>query len=208
MWRVSTAPVAASASIGVKRKKFWLLTSVMCTGRSPAHRLATSSAAVTPAKPPPRIRIRGASDVDGRASTRPPARIADIVTGALDAGSTGPASAVGIVGSGVRSELAPGAQCLRHAPGLRDAAVRAERRLGLEDLGDAAQPVIRQMLRHRREEGARGLPVAVHAVVRERERSEQPGPRGALVVRTVALPRAARVPRLIARLARGQAAEP
>src|SRR5262245_64420688 len=38
MWRVSTAPVAASASIGVNRKKFWLLISVTCTGRTPVHR--------------------------------------------------------------------------------------------------------------------------------------------------------------------------
>src|SRR6266478_6354413 len=73
MWRVSTAPVAASASIGVNRKKFWLLIKVMCTGRSPAQRRASSSAAVTPANPPPRITIRGASDVDGRARTRPAA---------------------------------------------------------------------------------------------------------------------------------------
>src|SRR3989338_8279204 len=43
----------------------------MWTGRTPAHRLASSSAVVTPANPPPRIRMRGASDVDGRASTRP-----------------------------------------------------------------------------------------------------------------------------------------
>ena len=55
---VSTAPVAASASIGVNKKKFWLLTSVMCTGKRPAQRLASSSAVVTPAKPPPRIRMR------------------------------------------------------------------------------------------------------------------------------------------------------
>src|SRR5262245_16303990 len=73
MWRVSTAPVAASASIGVNRKKFWLLISVTCTGRTPAHRRASSTAAVTPANPPPRITILGAKDVDGRASTRPAA---------------------------------------------------------------------------------------------------------------------------------------
>src|SRR5262245_21099135 len=75
MWRVSTAPVAASASIGVNRKKFWLLISVTCTGRTPAHRRASSTAAVTPANPPPRITILGASDVDGRASTRPAAGV-------------------------------------------------------------------------------------------------------------------------------------
>src|SRR5215467_3535733 len=73
MWRVSTAPVAASASIGVNRKKFWLLISVTWTGRSPAQRRANSAAAVTPANPPPRITILGASEVDGRASTRPAA---------------------------------------------------------------------------------------------------------------------------------------
>src|SRR5215468_6281850 len=73
MWRVSTAPVAASASIGVNRKKFWLLISVTWTGRSPAQRRASSTAAVTPANPPPRITILGASEVDGLASTRPAA---------------------------------------------------------------------------------------------------------------------------------------
>src|SRR6266566_5498933 len=70
MWRVSTAPVAASASIGVNRKKFWLLIRVMCTGSRPAQLRASSSAAVTPANPPPRITIRGASDVDGLARIR------------------------------------------------------------------------------------------------------------------------------------------
>src|SRR5215831_8232069 len=73
MWRVSTAPVAASASIGVNRKKFWLLINVTWTGRIPAQRRASSTAAVTPAKPPPRITILGASEVDGLASTRPAA---------------------------------------------------------------------------------------------------------------------------------------
>src|SRR5215471_14068347 len=71
MWRVSTAPVDASASMGVNRKKFWLLINVTCTGKSPAQRRANSTAAVTPANPPPRITMRGASEVDGRASTRP-----------------------------------------------------------------------------------------------------------------------------------------
>src|SRR5215469_12833480 len=73
MWRVSTAPVDASASMGVNRKKFWLLTNVTWTGRSPAQRRASSTAAVTPANPPPRITILGASEVDGLASTRPAA---------------------------------------------------------------------------------------------------------------------------------------
>src|SRR5215831_9907393 len=81
MWRVSTAPVAASASIGVNKKKFWLLTNVTWTGRSPAHRRASSTAAVTPANPPPRITILGASEVDGLASTRPAAGA--MIAGAL-----------------------------------------------------------------------------------------------------------------------------
>src|SRR5262252_7163434 len=83
MCRVSTAPVAASASIGVNRKKFWLLISVTWTGRSPAQRRASATAAVTPAKPPPRIRILGARDVDGLARTRPAAGVVirDVVTG-------------------------------------------------------------------------------------------------------------------------------
>src|SRR5215471_6791153 len=73
MWRVSTAPVDASASMGVNKKKFWLLINVTWTGRSPAQRRASSTAAVTPANPPPRITILGASEVDGLASTRPAA---------------------------------------------------------------------------------------------------------------------------------------
>src|SRR5712692_3824477 len=179
MCRVSTAPVAASASIGVKRKKFWLLTSVMCTGRSPAHRLASSSAAVTPAKPPPRIRMRGASDVDGRASTRPPARPRLMAAGVMAAGISRSTSGVGMDGSGARRQLAPGAQGLGHAPGLGDATVRPEWRLRVEDLRDAAEAMVGEMLRHRLQERARGLAVTVDAMVGEGEGPEQPGPRGA-----------------------------
>jgi len=55
--------------MGVKRKKFRSLSSVICTGRTAAHPFANSMAVVTPANPPPRITMRGASDVERRART-------------------------------------------------------------------------------------------------------------------------------------------
>src|SRR5262245_31541229 len=155
MWRVSTAPVAASASIGVNRKKFWLLINVTWTGRSPAQRRASSTAAVTPAKPPPRITILGASEVDGRASTRPAAgaviagALIDIVTVAI----TSSLSRVGC--NGREGGFAPSARRLCVCYPTTGASMWARSSHSdkpPEQPGEAAAPG-RRVIEARREEG-------------------------------------------------------
>ena len=87
----------------------------------------------------------------GPARGRPPGLRRAICLGSV---RTPPRSA----SSHPRGEQAPGAQRLGDAPGLRDAAARRERRLGVEDLGDGADAVLAEVLRHRLEERARGRP--------------------------------------------------
>src|SRR5688572_25872101 len=60
--------------MGVKRRKLRLLIRVTWTGSCPAQRRPSSSAAVTPAQPPPTPTTRGARVAEGRARMRPPAR--------------------------------------------------------------------------------------------------------------------------------------
>ena len=92
----------------------------MWTGSSPAHRFASSSAAVTPAKPPPSTTMRGASDVEGRASTRPPARTAasgPVVSRDATAVDTGAPQARGARRHQARSVSATLQACAMQPPG-------------------------------------------------------------------------------------------
>src|SRR5438093_9692105 len=73
-------------------------------------------------------------------------------------------------------KLMPGAQRLGDRPRLRDAPARGKRRIAVEDLGDGAEPVVAEAMRHRREEGACSLGVAVDLEVRKRERTEEKRP--------------------------------
>ena len=72
-----------------------------------------------------------------------------------------------------------------------------KRRVTLENLGDAAEAVVAQVMRHGQQVRARGLPVPIHPQVGEGEWAKEPSPCRALVIRAVALapirPVAARV---------------
>src|SRR3989441_7808381 len=89
-------------------------------------------------------------------------------------------------GGGGRAEGVPGAQRLGHAPGLGDAAVRQERRVAVEDLGDRAQPVVAKVIGERREVLAGRLRITIDVEVSEGEGPEQPAPYRALVIGAVA----------------------
>src|SRR2546428_13137072 len=102
----------------------------------------------------------------------------------------------------------PGAQRLGDGPRLRDAPARCKRRIAVEDLGDGAEPVVAEVMRHRREEGACCLGVAVHLEVSERERAEEERPHRALVVGAVAVPLIAAVLALVLRVAWTETPEP
>src|SRR5205807_65811 len=81
----------------------------------------------------------------------------------------------------------PRPQHFRDCPRLRDTTARRERRVAIEDLAQAAQPVSLQLVRQRLEEGPRARRIVIDAQVREHERSHQPTPDGALMVGGVTL---------------------
>ena len=80
---------------------------------------------------------------------------------------------------------------LGHAPRLGDGAPGRKRRVALEDLGDAPEAVVAQVMRHGQQVRAGGLPVPVHPQVGEGKWAEQPSPCRALVIGAVALGRSA-----------------
>src|SRR4051794_9596196 len=92
------------------------------------------------------------------------------------------------------SRQSQGTQHFGHAPGLRDAATRRVRRLGIEDLADRTETGLAQM----RLEAAERLPCAL-PVTREHfepgidERPSQPSPDGALVIGCIARAQVAKV---------------
>src|SRR5439155_1008836 len=71
-------------------------------------------------------------------------------------------------------ERVPGAERLADRPRLGDAAARREGRIAVEDLGDGAHAVVGEVVGERLEEGTRHGRVAIHLVVGERERTEEP----------------------------------
>src|SRR5882724_6452838 len=123
-------------------------------------------------------------------------------------------STVTVVSSlaGLRSlsggKLMPGPQRLGDGPRLRDAPPWCKRRIAIEDLGDRPEPVVAEMMRHWREEGACRLGVAVHLEVRERERAEEERPHRALMISAVAVPLIAAVLALVLRVAGRKTPQP
>src|SRR5947209_14548337 len=105
-------------------------------------------------------------------------------------------------------ELVPRPERLGDAPGLRDAPAGSEGRIGVEDLGDRADPKVAEMVGERRQERQRGRGVAVGLEVGEREGAEKPGPDRALMVRTVACALIAAVVAPIVGIARSEATQP
>ena len=67
----------------------------------------------------------------------------------------------------------PSAQYFSNAPGLRDATARREGSVAIENLADAADAVIVQVMLKRQQERIRCFPVAVDAPVRCHERADQ-----------------------------------
>src|SRR5262249_46890660 len=100
-----------------------------------------------------------------------------------------------------RIHRAPGTQRFRHPPGLGDAADRAVRRVALQQLRDAAQPGVAQVVLQRPQQRPPGGRVAAHPRPRLGVGAQQPGPGGALVVGLVALALRARVAAMVARIA-------
>src|SRR4029453_9925379 len=90
-------------------------------------------------------------------------------------------------------DLAPGAQRLGHAPRLGDGSPGRKRRVAFEDLGDAAESIVAQVMRHGRQEGTGGLPVPVDPKVGDGKWAEEPSPGRTLVIGAVALGRSAPV---------------
>src|SRR5882724_7531722 len=123
-------------------------------------------------------------------------------------------STVTVVSSlaGLRSlgggKLMPSPQRLGDRPRLGDAPAWCKRRIAIEDLGDRPEPVVAEVMRHWREEGACRLGVAVHLEVRERERAEEERPHRALMISAVAVPLIATVMALVLRVAGRKTPEP
>ena len=97
-------------------------------------------------------------------------------------------------------------------PGLEGAAARRERRLGVRDLRDVAQPGVAEMLQQWCEEPAAGLAAgvvgaAVHPQPGLHERAQEPRPDGALVIGAVALDHPPFVMRPVAGFPRRQRAQ-
>jgi len=80
-------------------------------------------------------------------------------------------------------------------------------RIAIEDLADAAEASLAQVRRETRQQRLRLSGIAVHAIVRQRERAEQPAPDRALVIGGVALAYAAGVDADIVGMPRRQAAQ-
>src|SRR5207302_4559382 len=82
----------------------------------------------------------------------------------------------------------PRPQDFGDCPGLRDAAARRERSIAIENFAERAEAARVNLAAERLEEALCRFAVAVHAIVRERERPEQPAPDGALMISGVAIP--------------------
>src|SRR3989475_2582237 len=106
------------------------------------------------------------------------------------------------------SQLVPGPQRLGDAPRLGNAATRLERCVALADLGDRAQAIVGDVMSERCEKAPRGVGITVDLVMSERERPEEPGPDGPLVIRAVAAPLIAPVAALVLGMARRERAQP
>src|SRR5256712_2632602 len=111
-------------------------------------------------------------------------------------------------GASSASELVPRPERLRDAPGLGDAPTWREGRVAVEDLGDGADAMVAEVVGERRQERAGRRGVAVRLEVGQGERSEEPRPHRALMVRAVAFPLIAAVVTSIIRMAGHQAPEP
>src|SRR5471032_1386617 len=81
----------------------------------------------------------------------------------------------------------PGAQRLRDAPGLRNAATRSVRCVAVENLAYGAKACLVQVWCETGQQRVRLPGIGVDSVVRDRERTEQPAPDRALVIDRVAV---------------------
>src|SRR6266581_8544203 len=99
----------------------------------------------------------------------------------------------------------PSAEDFRDGPGLGDAAARSEWRVAIKDFTERAEATRIDLTFQGREEPQRSRAVAVNAIVRKSEGAEQPAPYGALMIRGVAIARAATVVPGVARLTRSEA---
>jgi len=111
----------------------------------------------------------------------------------------------------VRQHHAIEPQQFSHRPGLKRAAARCVRRIGVGDFRHVAEAGVAQVLYERREEARTGLAfcaggIVVHPHPGFDERSDQSRPYRALMVRPVALARAAAVMGHVARILRREGA--
>src|SRR5439155_24074859 len=92
--------------------------------------------------------------------------------------------------------------------GLGGKATVGQRGDAVKPLTESTNAIGAEMPSERLEEGERRFSVSVHLEVRQRERTEEPPPRRALVIGSVPLPRTATIASLVLRVARIEAAEP
>src|ERR1019366_1097801 len=71
-------------------------------------------------------------------------------------------------------ETNPGAQHFADTPGLSEAAARRVRWVAVEDLADRTDAGVAQMLRNWVQKSLRECCIAMHTIVRQRKRAEQP----------------------------------
>ena len=95
--------------------------------------------------------------------------------------------ALWLVGDG-RLNGVPGAEDFGDRPGLGDASAWGERRLAVKDFSQRAKSVIVEMMSHRSKIRQSRFGMAIHAMVGERERTEEPAPDGALMIGAIPLP--------------------
>src|SRR6266568_2986425 len=87
----------------------------------------------------------------------------------------------------------PSAENFSDGPRLGDAAARGEWRVAIKDFTERAEATRIDLTSQGLEKTQRSSGVAVNAIVRKSEGAEQPAPYGALMIRGVAIARAAAV---------------
>src|SRR5271163_792075 len=101
----------------------------------------------------------------------------------------------------------PNTQQLGHRPRLRDATARGEGCVAIKYLANGPQSVGINLPAQRIQVTQRGIAIAINAQMREHVRTEQPAPRGSLMVSAIARKRVSAVVALIPWLARRETAQ-